>query len=150
MHWQVCRRHETPSPHCCRCCVAGTGPDGLLELEKNRAGWGVSLSLVHLPPGVRLLMYHRAKGTMTLQHGANMFSGQTLHMDFCAVSRTCGAAIQSARRSITFRTVRAAYCDLLCFLSSFVTPRLFAHTTEHTVLLRPSPLAFVCVGCHAL
>ena len=65
-------------PRCC--CCAGTGPDGLQELE-SREGCGVSLSLVHLPPGVRLLVYHRAKGAESLQLGANAYSGEPHHED---------------------------------------------------------------------
>ena len=66
--------HKSQPPHGYRCCGAGTGPQGLHEVESG-GGWGVSLSLVHLPPGVQLLPYYRAEGTMTLQHGANEYSG---------------------------------------------------------------------------
>ena len=68
--------------------TAGTGPDGLQELERH-AGCGVSLSLVHLPPGVRLRMYHRKKGTTNLQPGASAYSGEPKPTDVRVVARTC-------------------------------------------------------------
>ena len=45
---------------------SGTGPEGTQELESH-ADRGVSLSLVHLPPGVRLLTYRSdEKGSLQL------------------------------------------------------------------------------------
>ena len=53
--------------------VAGTGPAGTEELE-SRADWGVSLSLVHLPPGVQLLTYRSGKAGR-LQPGPGTAAG---------------------------------------------------------------------------
>ena len=43
---------------------------------------------MHLPPGVRLLMYHRAKAAMDLQHRPNTYAGEAPHEDVCVMSRS--------------------------------------------------------------
>ena len=50
---------------------------------ESHAGWGVSLSLVHLPPGVRLLTYYRSMQTKDLELSAHKYSGEPTREDVC-------------------------------------------------------------------
>ena len=62
----------------------GTGPEGPQELESH-ADRGVSLSLVHLPPGVRLLPYRSNGEDGRLQPSAPTGYGETTHIRMAVV-----------------------------------------------------------------
>ena len=81
------------------CSVVGTGGAGTDELE-SRDDWGVSLSLLHLPPGVKLLIYHGLKAG-GLQYGPTFATGdQQIHglLATCCVHQCMHAPVLSASR----------------------------------------------------